>query len=184
MVEMINKNEAKLELSMIVQPSSRLFLVGWLLILGLKECLVECATGCVKSVVILTGQVRWEYVQTSKMPKFLSHSPCQLTGWKSGSNGHYSRFGVFLSKIQNLKFRFFPFFLLIEFSQIKQKMKMGHVQDSPVSTNVISNEYQMKVHIVRYNLGRKKFKIQNLYFAYLWTNGFPNGYSVAPWACI
>ena len=110
MVEMINKNEAKLELSMIVQPSSRLFLVGWLLVLGLKECLVECATGCVKSVVILTGQVRWEYVQTSKMPKFLSHSPCQLTGWKSGSNGHYSRFGVFLSKIQNLKFRFFPVF--------------------------------------------------------------------------
>ena len=27
--------------------------MGWLLILGLNECLVECATVCVKSVVIL-----------------------------------------------------------------------------------------------------------------------------------
>lgn len=34
---------------------------------------------------------------------------------------------------------------------------MGHVQDSPVSTNMISNEcmiYHMKVHIVSYNLGQ------------------------------
>ena len=39
-----------------VQPSARLknFLRGWLLVLGLKEGLVECATVCVKSVVILT----------------------------------------------------------------------------------------------------------------------------------
>jgi hypothetical protein len=29
------------------------FLMGWLLILGLKEGLVECATVCVKSEVIL-----------------------------------------------------------------------------------------------------------------------------------
>ena len=29
------------------------FLVGWLLVLGLKEGLVECATVCVKSEVIL-----------------------------------------------------------------------------------------------------------------------------------
>ena len=29
------------------------FLRGWLLVLGLKECLVECATLCVKSEVIL-----------------------------------------------------------------------------------------------------------------------------------
>ena len=27
--------------------------MGWLLILGLKECLVECATLCVKSEVML-----------------------------------------------------------------------------------------------------------------------------------
>jgi aromatic ring-opening dioxygenase LigB subunit len=32
-----------------------MFLMGWLLVFGLKECLVECATVCVKSVVILTG---------------------------------------------------------------------------------------------------------------------------------
>ena len=29
------------------------FLMGWLLVLGLKECLVECATLCVKSEVML-----------------------------------------------------------------------------------------------------------------------------------
>ena len=29
------------------------FLKGWLLVLGLKECLVECATFCVKSEVML-----------------------------------------------------------------------------------------------------------------------------------
>ena len=55
-MEMINKNEAKLDISMIfVQPSSRLmyFLMGWLLVLGLKACLVKCATVCVRSMVIL-----------------------------------------------------------------------------------------------------------------------------------
>ena len=38
------------------QLSARLknFLGGWLLVLGIKEGLVECATVCVKSVVILT----------------------------------------------------------------------------------------------------------------------------------
>ena len=37
---------------------------------------------------------------------------------------------------------------------------MGHVQNSPVSTNMILNEFMichMKVHIVSYNLGPKKF---------------------------
>ena len=55
MVEMINKNEAKSEISInFVQLSSRLmeFLMGWLLVLGLKDCLVECAKVCVKSVVM------------------------------------------------------------------------------------------------------------------------------------
>ena len=36
---------------------------------------------------------------------------------------------------------------------------MGHVQDSPVATTMISNEfmiYHMKVHIISYNLGQKK----------------------------
>ena len=41
------------------QLSTRLknFLRGWLLVLGLKEGLVECATVCVKSVVILDNSV-------------------------------------------------------------------------------------------------------------------------------
>ena len=61
-MEMINKNEAKLEISMIfVQPSSRLmyFLMGWLLVLGLKDCLVKCATVCVRSMVILRDVFTW-----------------------------------------------------------------------------------------------------------------------------
>ena len=33
--------------------STKNFLRGWLLVLGLKECLVECATLCVKSEYIL-----------------------------------------------------------------------------------------------------------------------------------
>ena len=40
-----------------------------------------------------------------------------------------------------------------------KKLKMGHVQDSPVATTRISNEcmiYHMKVHIFGYNLGPKK----------------------------
>ena len=38
-----------------VQVNSRLleFLMRWLLVLDLKECLAECATVCIKSVVIL-----------------------------------------------------------------------------------------------------------------------------------
>ena len=42
-------------LTTFAQLSARLknFLGGWLLILGIKEGLVECATVCVKSVVIL-----------------------------------------------------------------------------------------------------------------------------------
>ena len=37
------------------QVNSRLmeFLVGWLLVLSLKECQVKCVTVCVKSAVIL-----------------------------------------------------------------------------------------------------------------------------------
>ena len=32
--------------------------MGWLLVLGLKECLVECAIVCVKSVVILESTLK------------------------------------------------------------------------------------------------------------------------------
>ena len=42
---------------------------------------------------------------------------------------------------------------------------MGHVQDTPMSTNMISNEcmiYHMKVHIVSYDLGLKQIKIHIL----------------------
>ena len=57
MIEMINKNAAKSEISMtFVQLTSRLMevLMGLLLVLFTKECLVECATEGVKSVVILS----------------------------------------------------------------------------------------------------------------------------------
>ena len=71
-------------LATFVQLSARLknFLGGWLLVLGIKEGLVECATVCVKSVVILmcflTRRVRtrnftvhraWRGIQGN--PKFL-----------------------------------------------------------------------------------------------------------------
>jgi hypothetical protein len=39
---------------LIARPKN--FLRGWLLVLGLKECLVECATLCVKSEVILKNK--------------------------------------------------------------------------------------------------------------------------------
>ena len=43
------------KMTMFAQLSTRLknFLRGWLLVLGIKEGLVECATVCIKSVVIL-----------------------------------------------------------------------------------------------------------------------------------
>ena len=55
MVEMVNNNEAKLEISMLLFSTKLLmeFLMGWLLVLDPKESLVECATLCVKSAVIL-----------------------------------------------------------------------------------------------------------------------------------
>ena len=86
MVEMINKNEAKSEISMIfVQLSSRLveFLMEWLLVLGLKECLVDCATVCIKSVVILRMHVYFinilmfllnDQVELSEQGLFLKNS--------------------------------------------------------------------------------------------------------------
>ena len=50
----IFKNDVQF-LTTFAQLSARLknFLMGWLLVLGLKEGLVECAIVCVKSVVIL-----------------------------------------------------------------------------------------------------------------------------------
>ena len=47
-------------LTTFTQLNARLknFLMGWLLVLGLKECLVECATLCVKSEVMLVYKVK------------------------------------------------------------------------------------------------------------------------------
>ena len=41
------------------------FLKGWLLVLGLKECLVECATLCVKSEVML------KYIYKQLVPNYI-----------------------------------------------------------------------------------------------------------------
>ena len=50
---------------------------------------------------------------------------------------------------------------------------MGYVQDSPVSTSIISNEcmiYHKKVHILSYNLSPpKKFQNPKLLFGTFWT---------------
>ena len=82
--------------------------------------------------------------------------------------------GIFCpnSKIKNLLF--FPFFLIIEFGQIKQKIE--NVQCSPASTNMI----------VSYTLGQKKNSKSKIHIlpTYLWTNESKNGYSLSPWVCI
>ena len=58
---------------------------------------------------------------------------------------------------------------------------MDHVQDPPVSTNMISIVcmiYHMKVHMFGYNLGPKKnWKIQNSYFDHFRTNVNETSYS-------
>ena len=44
-------------------------------------------------------------------------------------------------------------------AKTSKKLKIGHVQDTPVSTRMISNECMvchMKVHIVSYNLDQTK----------------------------
>ena len=48
-------------LTTFAQPSARLknFLGGWLLVLGINESLVECATMCIKSVVLLPSIPSW-----------------------------------------------------------------------------------------------------------------------------
>jgi hypothetical protein len=47
------------------------FLRGWLSVLGLKEGLVECATVCVKSMVILKNSVSLEVgIETDLLPDF------------------------------------------------------------------------------------------------------------------
>ena len=52
------------------RQQSKTFINGWLFVLGLKECLVECATVCVKSVVILCCTQHCTLGATSK---FSSH---------------------------------------------------------------------------------------------------------------
>ena len=54
-------------LTIFTQVTTRLknFLMGWLLVLGLKEGLVECATVCVKSEVIL-GDISLQNKAASK----------------------------------------------------------------------------------------------------------------------
>ena len=49
--------------------------MGWLLVLGLKECLVECATLCVKSEVMLMGTDQHEFMFESFWHTLL---PCRL----------------------------------------------------------------------------------------------------------
>ena len=47
-------------------------------------------------------------------------------------------------------------------------MKMGHVEDSPVSTKMILDEcmiYHMKVHIVSYSLDQKIFSKSNIHIS-------------------
>ena len=74
------------------------FLMGWLLVLGLTEGLVECATVCLKSEVILT--VTWVYNKskleyeclTSKCPlEFTVHEKSPSREHLCGLHRHLSR---------------------------------------------------------------------------------------------
>ena len=58
------------------QLSARLknFLGGWLLVMGIKEDLVECATVCVKSVVIL------EMTYMNETHAYLMYLPSTVAG--------------------------------------------------------------------------------------------------------
>ena len=64
------------------QLSARLknFLRGWLLVLGLKEGLVECATVCVKSVVILIKLAAAFLRQTSVVGTNVWRGAMRVTG--------------------------------------------------------------------------------------------------------
>ena len=71
-----------------VQLSARLknFLRGWLLVLGIKEGLVECATLCVKSVVILIycvevkrKEIVWDTKNYLKFAKLVCRIYCGKT---------------------------------------------------------------------------------------------------------
>ena len=67
------------------------FLRGWLLVLGLKKCLVECATLCVKSEVMLdTHLLVLHYLQLFNVSQLLYMAlicyinPCEGTNWQRG----------------------------------------------------------------------------------------------------
>ena len=70
-------------LTTFTQLTARLknFLRGWLLVLRLKEGLVECATVCVKSEVILI------MIHTYIYAKFLGGEICKVAGWGITENG-------------------------------------------------------------------------------------------------
>ena len=48
--------------------------MGWLLVLGLKECMVECATVCDKSAVVLLTVSTHEAKAVSYSTKLLSQA--------------------------------------------------------------------------------------------------------------
>ena len=77
-----------------VQLSARLknFLRGWLLVLGLKEGLVECATVCVKSVVILLHIYTIQYWTSAKLAIFRPQPPSPFY-WRNVGMVPYLKYG-------------------------------------------------------------------------------------------
>ena len=63
---------------------------------------------------------------------------------------------------------FFPIFLTNTLDKSSKKLNMGHVQDSPVATTMISNECMichMKLHIITYNLGQICFSKSKIHIS-------------------
>ena len=67
-----------------LNASFKNFLSGWFLVLGLKECQVECATLCVKSEVILTSHTFRSNAKILKMPEGNLFKNWLRSSWVAG----------------------------------------------------------------------------------------------------
>ena len=85
-----------------VQLSARLknFSRGWLLVLSIKEGLVECATVCVKSVVILTCTRDLNAARGTEPSALLRHeTPLHLGSYGAYGPVHISDYPYFIQKL-------------------------------------------------------------------------------------
>ena len=104
------------------QPTARLknFSMGWLLILGLKEGLVECATVCLKNEVILLHLICTSFLWLENTSFLVLHSQTAQSVYKCRSE---SCTFCLISSYFRLKVFFYQNVLLIYLLQCKQLHK-------------------------------------------------------------